>query len=349
MTTVPAADADQTTTRPRAHWMDAVRGLAVLLVVLTHTYTMPQVLDAEFQSKTLAGIVQFFHSFRMPILLFLSGVLLPRSVAKPLAVYYRGKAEKILWPYLVWTVVVALALWRPQSLLKPEYWVGGTWHLWFLWVLLACYLVGPITRWVPAWAVAGTFVALLLILEDTPKDLHRILYWGVFFFLGAAFGRLLSHIKEMHWSLVLLSGAWTAVAVWAHMAGHYSMGTLRPVTLLAGLGGIVFGLWVAQRLPRIPFLEFCGRRSIVLYVAHMPVLMIACRLLEDVASIRPIDFYLWMASATFLVPLLLATVYPAVRWLFEFPSTKTRPMPALPATGGPFPRRRNALVPRRAA
>ena len=337
------------TAKPRVYWMDAVRGLAVLLVVLTHSYTMPQVLGAEFQSKTLAGIVQFFHSFRMPILLFLSGVLLERSVAKPLGVYYRGKAERILWPYLVWTALVAFALGRPQSLLKPEFWLGGRWHLWFLWVLIACYLIGPITRWIPSWAVAGTFVALLLVLEGIPKDLHRILYWGVFFFLGAAFGRLLPRIKELHWSLVLLSGAATAVAIWAHMDGRYSMGSGHPVTLLAGLGGIVFGLWLAQRLPRLPFLEFCGRRSIVLYVAHLPVLMVACRLWEDVASIRPIDFYLWMASATFLIPLLLAAAYPYVRWLFEFPTAKTRPMPPLPSTGGGLlPVSGSGPIPRRA-
>ena len=98
--------------------------------------------------------------------------------------------------------------------------------------LIACYLIGPITRWIPSWAVAGTFVALLLVLEGIPKDLHRILYWGVFFFLGAAFGRLLPRIKELHWSLVLLSGAATAVAIWAHMDGRYSMGSGHPVTLL---------------------------------------------------------------------------------------------------------------------
>lgn len=123
-------------TSPREHWMDALRGVAVLLVVFTHTYTMPQGLDATFSCVAFANIVQVFQSWRMPMLAFLAGVLLPRSVAKPTATYYRGKAERILWPFLVWMVLLALALGTPESLGSWEYWRGGAWHLWFLWVLM---------------------------------------------------------------------------------------------------------------------------------------------------------------------------------------------------------------------
>ncbi|MDK6499355.1 hypothetical protein QP341_26160, partial [Escherichia coli] len=90
-------------------------------------------LDATFSSVAFANVVQVFQSWRMPMLVFLSGVLLPRSVSKPLGTYYRGKAERILWPFLVWMVVLALATGRPGSLLSGEFWRGGAWHLWFLW------------------------------------------------------------------------------------------------------------------------------------------------------------------------------------------------------------------------
>ena len=109
MSTTPTPPMSHGSTPSRMTWMDAMRGFAVLLVMFTHTYTMPQGLDATFSSVAFANVVQVFQSWRMPMLVFLSGVLLPRSVSKPLGTYYRGKAERILWPFLVWMVVLALA------------------------------------------------------------------------------------------------------------------------------------------------------------------------------------------------------------------------------------------------
>lgn len=311
-------------TGKRAHWMDALRGLAVLAVMLTHVGTMPRGMDAPYTSLILTTFVQILHTARMPLLIFLSGVLLSRSVSKPLTQYFRGKAEKILWPFLVWMVLLALSLGTPEQLASWDYWKGGAWHLWFLWVLMACYLVGPVTRWVPPWLVAVALFGLLLAAEGQSRDILRVLHWGVFFFLGASAGRHLHRITRLHWSLAAIAAVWTAAAIAAHMEGTLRVSEKSPWGLPAAWGGILLAVWVGPRLPRLGFLEFCGRRSIVLYVAHMPALILAVSVFRDLAAARPVDFFLAVSAVTFGVPLLLAAAYRRTRWLFESPTARPR-------------------------
>ncbi|WP_336639790.1 acyltransferase family protein [Micrococcus luteus] len=320
MSTTPTPPVSHGSTPSRMTWMDAMRGFAVLLVMFTHTYTMPQGLDAAFSSVAFANVAQVFQSWRMPMLVFLSGVLLPRSVSKPLGTYYRGKAERILWPFLVWMVVLALATGKPGSLLSVEFWRGGAWHLWFLWVLMLCYLIGPVIRRVPALVVAVVLFVLLLEFVSGPRHWVRPLYWGVYFFLGAASARLLPRIRTAPAALGVIAVILMVLTVTATRTGALVVAERQPWSVFAALPGILVVLWLGPRLPRLPFLEFCGRRSMVLYVAHMPVLILAVAAFRDLAAVRPVDFYVAIASFTFLVPLALALGYRRVRWLFEFPT-----------------------------
>ncbi|QGS21929.1 acyltransferase family protein [Micrococcus luteus] len=333
MSTTPTPPVSHGSAPSRMTWMDAMRGFAVLLVMFTHTYTMPQGLDATFSSVAFANVVQVFQSWRMPMLVFLSGVLLPRSVSKPLGTYYRGKAERILWPFLVWMVVLALATGKPGSLLSVEFWRGGAWHLWFLWVLMLCYLIGPVIRRVPALVVAAVLFVLLLEFVSGPRDWVRPLYWGVYFFLGAASARLLPRIRTAPAALGVIAVILMVLTVTATRTGALVVAERQPWSVFAALPGILVVLWLGPRLPRLPFLEFCGRRSMVLYVAHMPVLILAVAAFRDLAAVRPVDFYVAIASFTFLVPLALALGYRRVRWLFEFPTAgRVRARPRTRAT-----------------
>lgn len=108
-------------TRPleRMSWIDVLRGLAVLAVVLHHA-----ALQVTHGRDTNLGWISTLDDavtpFRMPILMFLSGLLLPLSLAKPWVVYLRGKLRKIAWPYLLWSflhlgVLVAASSLREET------------------------------------------------------------------------------------------------------------------------------------------------------------------------------------------------------------------------------------------
>src|SRR6478735_4086004 len=96
-------------TDDRLHWMDLLRGCAVLLVIAFHASTYPIEFGMEVPD-VLVTINVALTPFRLPTLLVLSGMLLPRALEKPLGRYYAGKARNILWPYLVWTVLEGLVV-----------------------------------------------------------------------------------------------------------------------------------------------------------------------------------------------------------------------------------------------
>lgn len=83
----------------RMHWMDTYRGLAILLGVFFHAV-------GNFKSATglswISGfdhVSMFFDPYRMPFLLVLSGLLLQRALAKPLAHYLGGRCARSSGPF----------------------------------------------------------------------------------------------------------------------------------------------------------------------------------------------------------------------------------------------------------
>lgn len=103
----------------------------------------------------------------------------------------------------------------------------------------------------------------------------------------------------------------------------------EPWSFVGALGGILFVVWPGPRIPRAPFLEFRGQRSIILYCAHMPFLLFALRRFKDLHAQSPVDHYLVLLLFTFGIPLVQAFRCPQDRWLFEFPPLERRRVVAL--------------------
>ncbi|CAM4132261.1 MULTISPECIES: acyltransferase family protein [Helcobacillus] len=257
----------------RLEWMDELRGLAIILVIVHHVLTVPAVLGGA--SPAWQPVMDFLLPFRMPVMLALSGLLLPRSVAKPLRDFYAGKVQRILWPYVLWMVISCIVLLSPATLVSIWAWAGGAWHLWFLAVLLACYLVAPMTRWIPAWVWPIPMV-ILAQFPDT-NAVVRVLWFGSFFFAGAALARWLDRWQGVRaWAPCLLAVAAVAAAVWMKGSDESIAG------FLVSLAGILAAVWIAPRAPRSRGLQFIGERSIVFYLAHFPAIGVAYLLIGDV-------------------------------------------------------------------
>ena len=260
----------------RMEWMDELRGAAILLVIAHHVLTIPAVLGGT--SPSWQPVMDALLPYRMPLMLVLSGLLLSQSLRKGPRVYYGGKIRKVLWPYLLWIVLTALVLLRPDVLLSPWTWIGGAWHLWFLAVLLACYLVAPLTRWFPAWMWPVPMVVLAQSVDTGAFE--RILWFGAFFFAGAA---LLPYRDR--WQAVrpvapaLLGVGAVAAGVWIATGGAWE--DQSPWAFLVSAAGILALVWIASRLPRMPLLATVGRQSIVYYLAHFPVIGVAYLVIGD--------------------------------------------------------------------
>lgn len=279
-------------TAGRHAWMDAVRGLAVVLVVAYHGKTVlgrfvPEVPDA-------LGLAQeLFAPFRMPLLVFLSGMLLARSLAKPARAFAAGKLRRIAWPYAVWSVLFlsVSAQASPERLLLLV--VDAPNYLWYLYYLVLYYAI--------AWALATLRVPLLLVVPAALLAAAVVDGYGPrrFLFLLAFF--LGGQLVALHRTSLPAGhrGWWlSGCAAVAGLGALLSVGGVEmkyePAFAVVPAAGIALCLLVAPAHTGgtgAHLLARVGRSSLVYYVAHYPVLWVLFTGLRALGVQAPLPMY----------------------------------------------------------
>jgi fucose 4-O-acetylase-like acetyltransferase len=133
----------------RVHWIDAAKGLGILLVVFGHDVrglASGGIIGADTAWEALDRAIYAFH---MPLFFFLVGLFLERSARKGAVQFVSGRALRLLWPLALWTWIFFLfkacagafantpTQWSefPLLPLPPQL------HFWFLWALFLSSLV----------------------------------------------------------------------------------------------------------------------------------------------------------------------------------------------------------------
>lgn len=259
--------------RVRHHWMDFIRGLCILLVVALHATPALQFIVGVEPPSWVYAFNGFFAPFRMTTLMFLSGMLLTRSLDKPAGQYIGGKLNQIYWPFLVWSMVVLAAEGRLtlEYILKTP--ISAPTFLWYLWFICAYYLIalGMKRLGIPALAMA---VACLVVSPFLPDFLRmsRFAYLFAFFLLGYHVSA--NRLDQGGRIPPLLGLAGLALALLgAIMSANGLKVQYNSVSAWIPLSMIVFILWAAPFYRPVALtrpLEWVGRNSIVFYVAHFP-------------------------------------------------------------------------------
>lgn len=136
----------------RELWIDELRRIAVLLVLVFHIIAV--VKDATATTMPIATIVMdAIEPLRMPLLFVLSGMLVPRGLKKGSRRFLTGKLARILYPYVLWSLITTFAIYVLSQTIgfEPVPHVSDllfapVGHMWFLAVLFICYLTAWITR-----------------------------------------------------------------------------------------------------------------------------------------------------------------------------------------------------------
>ena len=135
--------------------MDLLRGIAILLVILHHSTQIVAYRIGDVP-EVFAFISAFFAPYRMPMLMFLSGLLVAGSLTRPTGEYIWGKVRRILWPIVVWTIVYAGAEYLADpAQAKYMPWELGFWntYLWFMQFVFAYYLIALLIKRIPIWVL----------------------------------------------------------------------------------------------------------------------------------------------------------------------------------------------------
>lgn len=150
----------------RNHHIDALKGVAIILVVLGHSI---QLNDPNYDNNLLFRIV---YSFQLPMFFFLSGFILSTQVGHSLLNYLKKNTVRLLVPFIVWYLISYIFVRFQTEISLPDYLfalikspAGGLWFLWVLFLnsflLFAALKIARFKNWM-RWENYFVIAAILL-------------------------------------------------------------------------------------------------------------------------------------------------------------------------------------------
>jgi uncharacterized membrane protein YcfT len=298
----------------RIGWIDAGRGLAILLVALYHSVNW--LISAGFDLAPWVEVNEVLSSLRMPLFFALAGLFAPKWLSVPWAQLWNSKLRLYVWVFLLWEVIGSLVFMVGtgmqgqgfgvrQSLLallvSP---VAPRFELWFIWALTLFFLVARLTRAVPAgWqlAVAGSLSALALGgWASANVGWSGSVRYYFFFLVGVYLRPVILRLGTVGAPLAVAT-----VLLWAGCSVGVALLDLREVPGVYFLNcvlGVTAGIGISRALGGIGRLAFLGRTTLPIYLAHTPIIILISFVLST-PMIAPV-----VATVAGLVPLVLAAV-----------------------------------------
>jgi uncharacterized membrane protein YcfT len=324
-----------TSDQQRVAWVDYAKGFCIIMVVMMHsTLGVEKAAGAE---GWMTYIVAFAKPFRMPEVFMISGLFLARVIVRDWRTYLDKKVVHFAYFYVIW-LVIQFAFKAPglaadggapyvgQQFLLAFIDPFGT--IWFIYLLPIFFVLTKATRTVPWWIIWLAGAALEMMHVNTGWVIvDEFAARFVFFYSGYVFApaifRFAATVLEhgrLAAAYLLVWGAINAAAVF----GGFS--ELPGVSLALGIVGAVAVITFATVLSKVEWtkaIRYCGRNSIIIYLAFfLPmatarVILLRAGVIQDLGTIS-----LLVTAAGVIGPLVLFWIVrngPA-RFLFERPA-----------------------------
>lgn len=274
---------------PKLKWIDAAKGIAIILVVIMHfgsRQVIPELASEEEwrTSHHIAIFLDLFEPLRMPLFFVISGALASSMITRPWKTLLVKRAWGMYYVYLIWVTIHTFIYFA-----APARWVEPTVGRWFaeatysltnLWYLYALAVLYPLAKLLRK-ALLPAAVAALLIPLALPAGwagetgmLHAVPESAGWFLLGAA---IAGTIKSLPAGRGTLAGGVAATALYGCVVLTQLHLANNAWHLTASLIGVTAACLMLRALesasPKLlgPF-EYLGRNTIVIYVLHMPII-----------------------------------------------------------------------------
>jgi len=304
----------------RLAWVDAARGVCVLLVVLLHVriFVYAPLAPPTNGIEIWTQLTEFFGAFRLPLLFVVSGLVASKRVRAGWSDRRSVlRAVSLYWLYLVWLTVYALlsivfiSPGIPFRVMTPLHYLEQVFvpdsMLWFIFALAASVvLLSSLHRVRPTvmlavLAIASVATGAMPLTRDEALWLH-VVYYAVFFAVGVYLAPALRALaaSRVRWRVPLAVGAFVACQLlWQQsVEGTVLESALR---LLRDSSAVVLSIIVIALLVRWrPFAATAsaiGRRTLPIFVLQLPLIWVLYLL-------PPVAWSLDVAWIRHLAPLL---------------------------------------------
>ncbi|PJI32568.1 hypothetical protein CU320_07910 [Acinetobacter pseudolwoffii] len=303
------------------YWMDFLRGICIVLVILLHSTTIFSRFEVDFSIQSIDFVNELVAPYRMPLLVFLSGCLFINSYNKGSKIFFIGKIKNIAWPYFVWSIITLIVMHKFNTLsLLQQFFVSST-TLWFLWFIFFYYIITffLIKYKIDLRLVVLITVVLSLISPEIAR-ISRFFYLFIFFLLGhIVFSKnYINKINAKHIYLAFIS----IILYWIFNFFNFDL-RYNPKFILIPII-FIYGLMSINNFYKSNYIfsivEFIGRNSIYYYVTHYAILYFLTDVLLssslDIKLIFIINFILSLLVGTFFSLYFLKNIF--VRKLFSY-------------------------------
>ena len=312
----------------RIVWIDASKGLAIVLVVFGHVIGGMMARGWIDQAGPPRVIYNYIYSFHMPLFFFIAGTFAIDRIRTHVGQAMLSRVGSILWPYLLWSAVFIIAEPLIHSFrLDPrdetslfesfrQLILGET--SWFLWVLFLAHCVLAVTKRIPNTLVFALSVMVSVLLSPINLGtLSSLVHFMPFMALGAAIGRQnLIALFNSRWSSALLGAAALAalflfVSLYPDREQLAAHNTKAPIlSFLCGVIGSFAAIMLAKscgtlRLERV--LSVVGAASLVVFLLH-PYFQGVSRVLV----FKTLGTTSW---AQLVIPTFIAVAGPTLVWI----------------------------------
>ena len=269
-------------------WPDLAKGLCILLVVLHHTTTKHYagLVPAELAvvGHAWVGFSHLVKPIRMPLFFLISGLFASGALRRP----WRRVVRRVAGPYylyVVWLLLLGVVFTLERSLpmnrtqdlgeLAADLVFAST-GLWFLYALAVYFALAKLLlrfRTVPVLTGAAAVSALALAVPPDEVNRMSVLVNFVFFLAGSRRPDLLRAANRLDHRRLLPALAVGYAVLAALLAATGAPGPWDLLLSAVGVPAAVLGAVALSSRPAIAGpLAWLGRRTLPVYVLHMPVL-----------------------------------------------------------------------------
>lgn len=313
--------------------LDVAKGIAILLVVLGHSFPSNIFNGKETIDIVAKWIFDLVYSFHMPVFFFVSGYLFFSSWNSKREGTIKKKACRLLIPYLAFSVLYIplrmLASSMANSEFGNQYWklflgISPNGGVWFLYVLFVFYMI---TYYFISKRNIKTILVITIIvsiisqlgiswfqtLHDVAPRILDFFRFYCYFLIGLFLENCDISIND---KIICEHGMFKAVIFFA-MFVLDEMFSLNIFVVPIAVLGVDLTLIISEHIKSLYMLPWLGNTSMEIYLLHGPI-MVVLRWLLIKMNLSKIIIAIGMFVGALIISLIISKYIIHKIWLIEF-------------------------------